>query len=800
MSSAATGPLPEGQQEALAVLRSIAQDSDGALTVDLDYETLGGLLTVRVYLASASLLPPGLDAEFEAGMKLEDWEPIDIHIPEDFPLTPPIAWTGRDDFPELPHKAEGSLFCVRVERNNWDSTAGIAGFLRAVIETYQRIALGTLQGHLQPWRPTADHLHYEGKGCAVIKADVPASHDGAENSLRWAAGIPVSDNRIDVTRWLDVNGTRPAVSVTEILSGQLALIKEKTPDAFLIPAVVTAKPMAVEYSEDWDDLLTMLEGQGFDRTSLLSHLARAATINQPPSGEWVQGAVLFRVAADTGPTTEGQDARFAVALLAQADVGLLLGMQAEDDDASADEFADAVVPWVEVYDGRPESVLRRAADGPAGKLAGARVLLLGCGGLGAPIAEHCVRSGAARLHIVDSGTVSPGVLSRQPYEDADIGQHKAAVLVPRLSRIRPESEITGLVADITAAVLLSESKLVHYDLVIDATANRSVAAVIERAQRHRHGPWPPLITVAISQRATHGVAAVTPRDAVGAGLDLLRRLGLRTCMSTALGDVYTAFFPPADGRLNFRPDPSCSDTTFIGSATDMAALAAQLLDAALARLDLRPGADGGEPPSRSLSIVRLGNGAESKAARVVLDLPPDRRVADHRQAYEVRIDETALETIREHVRASANGRTGGAGHTGGLLLGQFDSACRVAWVSQATGLPPGSSTEPLHMNLEAPEVRAFLADRSEQSEGMLTLAGFWRTQLGAPAKPSETDLATMRSLAAAPERRSAPALLLVLSVPPDGPAGEPSSPWPLEIHAETFPAGLDAPQGEENPE
>ena len=110
-------------------------------------------------------------------------------------------------------------------------------------------------------------------------------------------------------------------------------------------------------------------------------------------------------------------------------------------------------------------------------------------------------------------------------------------------------------------------------------------------------------------------------------------------MSTALGDVYTAFFPPADGRLNFRPDPSCSDTTFIGSATDMGALAAQLLDAALARLDLHPGAGGNEPPRRSLSIVRLGNGEESKAARVVLDLPHDRVVTDHGQAYEVRIDQ-----------------------------------------------------------------------------------------------------------------------------------------------------------------
>ena len=86
------------------------------------------------------------------------------------------------------------------------------------------------------------------------------------------------------------------------------------------------------------------------------------------------------------------------------------------------------------------------------------------------------------------------------------------------------------------------------------------------------------------------MAAVTPRGAVGAGVDLLRRLGLQACKSTALSDVYAAFFPPQASRLNFRPDTSCSDTTFIGSSTDMSALAAQLLRGALARAGPEPGA------------------------------------------------------------------------------------------------------------------------------------------------------------------------------------------------------------------
>jgi proteasome lid subunit RPN8/RPN11 len=273
---------------------------------------------------------------------------------------------------------------------------------------------------------------------------------------------------------------------------------------------------------------------------------------------------------------------------------------------------------------------------------------------------------------------------------------------------------------------------------------------------------------------------------VAAGVDLLRRLGLSTCMSTALRDVYAAFFPTRAGRLNFRPDTSCSDTTFIGSTTDIGALAAQLLDSALARLEMSRDAAGAEPPHRSLTIIRLGRDDELKPARVVLDLGPERVATDHGQAYEIRLDENAMETMREHVRASVNGRTPGAGHTGGLLLGQFDSVCRIAWVSQATGLPEGSTANSLQIKLAVDDVQDFLGDRSSRSGGMLTLIGFWHTHRGASAEPSDEDRATMRERAASPEWPATPALLLVLGIPADGSVGQPPSPWAPEIHAETF--------------
>ena len=178
---------------------------------------------------------------------------------------------------------------------------------------------------------------------------------------------------------------------------------------------------------------------------LLAHVALAARVNelhdQPQPDTRKRAALVFRVAADTQAAATDQDFRFAVARLTQDDTRLLSAVSATKCDADSigqvvEKLLKAPVPWVRVYDGRPESVLRRGAGRPTDKLAGSRILLLGCGGLGAPIADHCVRAGAAGIHIVDSDNVSPGILSRQPYEDSDIGKSKATSLADRLGRIR----------------------------------------------------------------------------------------------------------------------------------------------------------------------------------------------------------------------------------------------------------------------------------------------------------------------------------------------------------------------------
>lgn len=781
MTTEGAGLPSDGQRQALSALQAIAMRSGGALAFDLAFWEEPTGFFARVYLSSRSL-----DAPVQGSSSLIDWEPIDIDIPEDFPAHAPIASTARLDFPRLPDQPAGTKFCVRVEDSNWAPSAGMGGFLRAVIDTYQRIALGSLEGILLAWRPMVD---YAGHGWAVIKGDLPADRRlGPDAPFRWAIGVQANQDRVDIVRWLDGTGEADSDD-TDVLAGVVDEVRVTVPGAFLVPAVVLRTAVALEYQRRWRTLLSMLDEQGASSSVLVRRIARAITVNQQWPDQREGPVLAFRVAGGTVPDTAQQDDRFAAARLEEQDVAWISAAAETDGQAELPEsFQAAVVPWVRVYDGRLAAVRRRATGRPTEALAGKKILLLGCGGLGAPIAEHCVRAGAARLDIVDSGSVSPGILTRQPYEDADVGRPKAEVLACRLGQIRPETAVSGSMTDILYSDIGDLPAFSECDLVIDATANRAVAAKIELFWHCGDGTRPALLTFAIDQQARYGVAAVTPRGTVGAGVDLMRRLALKTCVSDTLNDIYAAFFPPSAGRLNFRPDASCSDVTFVGSSTDVAALAAQLLDSALARLESAPGRTSPARPVRSLSIARLGVEGDSRAARVVLDVPEDRVIADSSLAYDVRIEDKALEAIRASIGNAVRGATAPVCQVSGLLLGQFNGACRIAWVSHARVLAHGSAAEPVSVSISAGKPREFVDRHSQRSSGALNLIGFWSARQGGSPAGAEADRTAMRQFVASPDCPAGKALLLIIGLPADGSAGEPGSLWTSQIHAEVFEA------------
>ena len=102
------------------------------------------------------------------------------------------------------------------------------------------------------------------------------------------------------------------------------------------------------------------------------------------------------------------------------------------------------------------------------RMAGARVILFGVGGVGSWCAESLIRSGIRHLTIVDSDTVQITNINRQlPATMQTIGQAKVDVLKSRLSAINPDAHITAI-QRIYNADSADSFDLSSYHYIIDA--------------------------------------------------------------------------------------------------------------------------------------------------------------------------------------------------------------------------------------------------------------------------------------------------------------------------------------------
>lgn len=124
------------------------------------------------------------------------------------------------------------------------------------------------------------------------------------------------------------------------------------------------------------------------------------------------------------------------------------------------------------------------------KLSEARVLMIGCGGLGTTIGDMLVRAGVGHLLIVDRDDVEKSNLQRQVlFNESDVGRPKSAVAYERLRGINREVTVGCIVTDVTEAKLGSFLAMERFDLIIDATDNFETRYIInDFAVKHKI-PW-----------------------------------------------------------------------------------------------------------------------------------------------------------------------------------------------------------------------------------------------------------------------------------------------------------------------
>lgn len=114
--------------------------------------------------------------------------------------------------------------------------------------------------------------------------------------------------------------------------------------------------------------------------------------------------------------------------------------------------------------------LREVGETGQAKLCASRVLVIGAGGLGAPVLTYLAGAGVGTLGIVDDDVLEASNLHRQPlYRLDEVGSPKAQLAAARLSALNPQVAVHAHVQRLDAAN--AAALLGDYDLAIDCSDN-----------------------------------------------------------------------------------------------------------------------------------------------------------------------------------------------------------------------------------------------------------------------------------------------------------------------------------------
>jgi molybdopterin/thiamine biosynthesis adenylyltransferase len=118
-----------------------------------------------------------------------------------------------------------------------------------------------------------------------------------------------------------------------------------------------------------------------------------------------------------------------------------------------------------------------------------RVLLLGAGSLGSPLARALARAGVGHLDIVDAELMEAENTSRHELGLADAGHGKARRLAEQISQDVPGITARGFLAD-ASTWSMQNCRLGAYDLIIECTAESSVRTFLSHMRASLFGDCP----------------------------------------------------------------------------------------------------------------------------------------------------------------------------------------------------------------------------------------------------------------------------------------------------------------------
>lgn len=554
-----TPPTP-GQQRATQDLEQLAEHRPDLLTIVATPAVTEDHAATRIRIQ----LPTGELERRDGGLPLQEAEEFLLTIPPRFPLVEPVAEVDHDRFAGHPHVVAGRRLCLHMDpARQWNPNLGIVGYLNRLWDWLADAAANRFDPANALFHPVGGVLHHTpGTPMIVVREAIPPAL--ATRLFLRAGLIHRTPARTDLTGWHPGRRHLP----TEVAA------------VVLLPG-----PLAYGGGTNLGTLLALIALVGIPTADqVATELVDAAAHNPPGSPTY-----LLVGARNANPALPQDHHLLAARIPPEPSEQLrTLARQRQQRHGPAASFRATELPldlplhWCPVSDERPGVATRRDHRRPASWFAGKHVEVWGCGGLGAWIAEAVVRAGAARVTLRDSGLVTSGLLVRQNYTEADVGEPKALALAARLRSLSDRVRVDAHHDD--AIDLLATGRLPACDLVIDATVNTTVALLLDHAATRATRRRPYLAAVATdSPTATLGMLTVAAPAWPGGPYDLERRHSPSILRDGRLEHFHVLWADLSPDQM-VVPERGCSVPTFHGAANDLMAIAGTTVDLLARRL------------------------------------------------------------------------------------------------------------------------------------------------------------------------------------------------------------------------
>ena len=534
--------LSSWQRQAIADLHAIAgQHSDAVKLITATPTVRDADAFVRIRLPTTDLTAgPG-------GLRLRDHEDLIIGI-RPSRLVPPYVDVEHERFAGHPHVLQGHRLCIYLDpAREWDPLAGMHGFLERLWAWLGDAAAGRFNAATAMYHAVGGVLHLTpGTPTVVIREPVPSK------PFQRASLLSRTPHRLDV------------------------IFASAPPSGLVMPVLTLSADLPLGAGLTLTQLLALIDnprscgppghtGLGpAPARALLTSLAATAARNANGTCQYFTLAV---------PHPAGGSAHLLIGRLPAAASGELRRLNRAFTptlDLDPSQISrDIPIEWCRVSDERPEMTTRRDDQRPVSAFQGKSVLIWGCGGLGSWVAEFIARAGAAKISLCDDAAVTGGLLVRQDYVEADIGDNKARALAARIQAISDRTDVSTVSSNLQEVIASA-------DVVIDATVSIAVGQALA-AVATADCPHAMLAQLATDTRTgTLGILTVSaPCDSDGPAV-IDSRAG-RTVLADPVLELYHCLWrEPLEGD-ELIPTRGCSVPTFHGSAADLAAVAACLV-------------------------------------------------------------------------------------------------------------------------------------------------------------------------------------------------------------------------------